>query len=100
MFPLEPASLAQDSTKVDPQIVPGRQCGSREDKAGGHAGPWGLWGAWAHGPSHQTLTSFTLCQLGPLRPNSGYLPSPSVCTGSTVPEEKELDVALQLLLTP
>lgn len=39
MFPLEPASLAQDSTKVAPQIVPGRQCGSREDKAGGMQDP-------------------------------------------------------------
>lgn len=63
-------------------------------------GPWGLWGTWAHCPSHQTLTSFTVCQLGPLGPNSGCLPSPSVCAGSMVPGEEELDVVRQLLLTP
>ena len=32
--------------------------------------------------------------------NSGCLPSPSVCAGIMVPGEEELDVVLQLLLTP
>lgn len=57
-------------------------------------GPRGLWGAWAHCPSHQTLISFTVCQRGLLGPNSGCLPSASVCARSMVPGEEELGVVL------
>lgn len=47
-----------------------------------------LWEAWAHCPYHQTLIRFTMCQLGPLEPNSGCLPSHSVCAGSFVPGQR------------
>lgn len=51
-------------TEMAVQIASDRQWGNSEDSAEGSPGTLRLWGTWAYGPPHQTLTRFTVCQLG------------------------------------
>lgn len=97
-LPLEPSILAKVPTERAPQITSSRGQ-SNEDSTGGNPGTLGLWRARAHGPSHQTLTRFTVCLPGHSKPSSGCSPDPVFVQGGCCLGGGGQGVVLQLLFT-
>lgn len=98
-FPLEPSILTKVPTKGASQIASRRGQKSNEDSTGGNPGTQGMWGTWAHCPSHQTLTRFTVCLPGHSEPNPGCSPDPVFVQGGCCLGGGGQGVVLQLLFT-